>query len=92
MFRSADAGASVDDLSALVTRRHASSRSPSTNLFSLCDRSLLLQARPASCLTESSGVRVSHTWALIFVPPSFVKERRTRQLGLGNTRTVASHW
>jgi hypothetical protein len=60
MFRSAGAEASNDGFSMLATHGHASSGSPSTHLFSLCDRSHSLQARRASRLTESLGARVPH--------------------------------
>jgi hypothetical protein len=74
MFRSADTKASDDGFSMPATRGHASSRSPSTHLFSLCDPSHSSSTRWASRLFKSLRAGVPHTQVLIFVPPSFVKK------------------
>jgi hypothetical protein len=92
MFQSFNVKATGDDFSVEVACGHTSSRSPFTCLFNLCDRSHLLQARRASCLTESSGTRASGTWVLISAPPNLVKEKRMRQLGPWDTLIVASRW
>jgi hypothetical protein len=92
MFRSADVGVSDDGPYMLVIHRHMSSTSPSTCLFSLCDRSHSLQIGRAARLAESSGTRAPHTRVLIFVPPDFMKEGQMRQLGHRDTHAVASHW
>jgi hypothetical protein len=92
MFQSANAEATNDGFSALAARGHMSNGLPSTRLYSLCNSSHSMQAQWASLLAESLGTRASYICELIFVPPGLVKEGQTRQLGPGDTFTVASCW
>jgi hypothetical protein len=78
--------ATGDIFSGQAALEHMSSSSPSTCLFSLCNRSHSLQARWASYLTECC------TWVLVFVPPGLEKKGRMRQIGPGDVLIATSHW
>jgi hypothetical protein len=92
MPRSANAKASCDVLFTQAALEHMSSSSPSTRLFSLCNRSHSLQAWQASRLTESPGTRASCTWVLVSASPGLEKEGWMRERGHGDILTATSHW